>query len=427
MMRILILGSGGREHALAWKIAGSPRCSRLFIAPGNAGTSLVGENVNMSPNDFEAVGRFVEKQGVDMVLVGPEDPLVNGIADYFKEDPRLSRVMMIGPSKAGAALEGSKAFAKEFMIRHGIPTARHRSFSKENLGEGKAFLETLDAPYVLKADGLAAGKGVIICDTLEEAIQTLEEMLLKKSFGQASSTVVIEEFLRGIELSVFAVTDGKNYRLLPSAKDYKRVGEKDTGPNTGGMGAVSPVPFAGREFMEKVEKRIVMPTIEGLKKENIPYCGFLFFGLMNVEGNPFVIEYNVRLGDPETEAILPRLGTDLVSILEAAAKGSLHTREVDILPEFAATVMLVSGGYPGPYEKGYQVTGLEGVSESLLFYAGLSGEGRQPLTSGGRVIAVTSLASSLADALHQAYRNAAKIDFKGKYYRRDIGKDLLIQ
>ncbi|MEE4177194.1 MAG: phosphoribosylamine--glycine ligase [Bacteroides sp.] len=424
-MQILILGSGGREHALAWKIAQSPRCSRLFIAPGNAGTSLVGENIELAINDFEAVGQFVQKHGIDMVVVGPEEPLVRGIADYFADNPDLNHVLMVGPRKAGAALEGSKAFAKEFMVRHGIPTARYRSFTKETLDEGKAFLETFAAPYVLKADGLAAGKGVIICETLAEATQTLEEMLLEEPFGEASATVVVEEFLQGIELSVFALTDGHNYRLLPSAKDYKRVGEKDSGPNTGGMGAVSPVPFAGKDFMDKVEKRIVIPTIEGLKKENIPYCGFLFFGLMNVEGDPYVIEYNARLGDPETEAILPRILSDLVSLFEAAAKGTLHTQTVEIMPDYAATVVLVSGGYPGPYEKGFMVTGLENVHDSLLFYAGLKGEGQQPLTSGGRVIAITSLATELPEALKISYHNASLVDYMGKYYRRDIGKDLL--
>lgn len=427
MMQILILGSGGREHALAWKIAQSPHCSRLFIAPGNAGTSLVGENADIQINDFEAVGQFVLKHRIDMVVVGPEETLVNGIADFFADNPDLSHVLMVAPRKAGAALEGSKAFAKEFMVRHGIPTAHYRAFSKETLDEGKAFLQTLAAPYVLKADGLAAGKGVIICSTLEEATQTLEEMLLMESFGKASATVVVEEFLQGIELSVFAITDGHSYRLLPSAKDYKRVGEKDTGPNTGGMGAVSPVPFAGKEFMEKVEKRIVMPTIEGLKKENIPFCGFLFFGLMNVKGDPFVIEYNVRLGDPETEAILPRIQSDLVSLFEAAAKGTLHTQTVDISNDYAATVVLVSGGYPGPYEKGFSVTGLQNVKNSLLFYAGMKGEGQYPLTSGGRVIAITSLAPDLPQALRLSYQNATLVDYMGKYYRRDIGKDLLAQ
>jgi phosphoribosylamine---glycine ligase len=424
MMQILILGSGGREHALAWKIAQSKRCSRLFIAPGNAGTSLVGENVDVSMNDFEAVGQFVLKHQIDLVVVGPEEPLVRGIADYFAGQPELKDILMLGPRKAGALLEGSKAFAKEFMVRHGIPTAAYQSFTRQTVEEGKAFLASLAAPYVLKADGLAAGKGVIICHTLEEATQNLEDMLLQDMFGKASATVVVEEFLHGIELSVFAITDGITYRLLPSAKDYKRVGEKDTGPNTGGMGAVSPVPFASKEFMEKVEQRIIIPTVEGLKADGIPYCGFLFFGLMNVNGDPYVIEYNVRLGDPETEAIIPRINSDLVSLFEAAAKGVLQTQDVDISNDFAATVVLVSGGYPGEFEKGFMVTGLQQVKGSHLFYAGLTGEGQQPLTSGGRVMAITTLAPSLEQALQITYQNATLVDYKGKYYRRDIGKDL---
>ena len=424
MMQILILGSGGREHALAWKIAQSPHCSRLFIAPGNAGTSLVGENVDVLMNDFEAVGQFVLKHHIDLVVVGPEEPLVRGIADYFSGHPALKDILMLGPRKAGALLEGSKAFAKEFMVRHGIPTAAYQSFTRQSVEEGKTFLASLAAPYVLKADGLAAGKGVIICHTFEEATQTLEDMLLQDMFGKASATVVVEEFLHGIELSVFAITDGITYRLLPSAKDYKRVGEKDTGPNTGGMGAVSPVPFASKEFMEKVEQRIVIPTVEGLKGDGIPYCGFLFFGLMNVNGDPYVIEYNVRLGDPETEAIIPRINSDLVNLFEAAAKGVLHTQEVDISTNFAATVVLVSGGYPGEFEKGFMVTGFEHVKGSHLFYAGLTGEGQQPLTSGGRVMAITTLAPSLEQALQITYQNATLVDYKGKYYRRDIGKDL---
>ena len=423
-MQILILGSGGREHALAWKIAQSPHCSRLFIAPGNAGTSLVGENVELSLSDFEALEQFVLKHRIDMVVVGPEDPLVHGIGDYFAERPALKEVMLVGPRKAGAMLEGSKAFAKEFMQRYEIPTAAYRSFTRETVEEGKAFLSSLTAPYVLKADGLAAGKGVIISLSLEEATQTLEDMLLQDMFGQASDTVVVEEFLHGIELSVFAITDGKSYCMLPSAKDYKRVGEKDTGPNTGGMGAVSPVPFAGKKFMDKVEKRIVKPTIEGLQTEGIPYCGFLFFGLMNVKGDPYVIEYNVRLGDPETEAIIPRIQSDLVSLLEAAAKGALHNQTVDVSSEFATTVVLVSGGYPGEYEKGFMITGLDKTQGSHLFFAGLKGDGLQPLTSGGRVLAITSLAPTLEEAQRKTYHNASVVDFRGKYYRRDIGKDL---
>lgn len=425
MLQILILGSGGREHALAWKIAQSTRCSRLFIAPGNAGTSLIGENADLSINDFDAVGQFVLKHRIDLVVVGPEEPLVRGIADYFQSKPELKHVLFVGPGKVGATLEGSKAFAKEFMVRHGIPTAAYKAFTAQNINEGKAFLASLAAPYVLKADGLAAGKGVIICETLEEAEQTLDEMLIQNKFGKASASVVIEEFLKGIELSVFAITDGKTYRMLPSAKDYKRVGEKDSGPNTGGMGAVSPVPFADKDFMEKVEKRVVIPTVEGLKADGIHYCGFLFFGLMNVNGDPYVIEYNVRLGDPETEAIIPRVDSDLVDLFEAAAKGELHTQTIKISEQFATTVVLVSGGYPGEFEKGFALSGLDKVEDSQLFYAGLKGDGMQPLTSGGRVLAITSLAPTMQQALDVTYRNAALVDYKGKYYRRDIGKDLL--
>jgi len=425
MIQILILGSGGREHALAWKIAQSPHCSRLFIAPGNAGTVLAGENVALDVNNFDALAEFVLKHQVDLILVGPEEPLVRGIGDYFASRPELKGVMLVGPRQAGAMLEGSKAFAKAFMQRHGIPTAAYGSFTRESVEEGKAFLASMAAPYVLKADGLAAGKGVIICSTLEEATQTLEEMLLQDMFGQASATVVVEEFLRGIELSAFAITDGYSYRMLPSAKDYKRVGEHDTGPNTGGMGAVSPVPFASKEFIDKVEQRIVKPTIAGLQQEGIPYCGFLFFGLMNVNGDPYVIEYNVRLGDPETEAIVPLIESDLVSLLVAAAKGTLHNQGIDISPLHAATVVLVSGGYPGAFQKGFAVSGLGQAKGSLLFYAGLKGEGSQPLTSGGRVLAITSLAHSLEDALASTYKNAGVVDYMGKYYRRDIGKDLI--
>lgn len=424
MMQILILGSGGREHALAWKISQSPRCSRLYIAPGNAGTALVGENVALGINDFAGIEQFVLKNQVDLVVVGPEDPLVHGIGDYFAHKPELKNVLLVGPARAGALLEGSKAFAKEFMQKHGIPTAAYRSFTRHTVEQGKAFLKGMKAPYVLKADGLAAGKGVIICTSLNEASQTLEEMLLKDKFGQASSTVVIEEFLSGIELSVFAITDGLSYRMLPSAKDYKRVGEKDTGPNTGGMGAVSPVPFANKAFMEKVEQLVVKPTIDGLKQEGIHYCGFLFFGLMNVNGDPFVIEYNVRLGDPETEAIIPRIDSDLVNLLEAAARGTLDAHALDISPLHAATVMLVSGGYPGEYEKGFMVSGLDQVKGSHLFYAGLSGESSQPLTTGGRVLAITSLAPTIEQALETTYKNAGAVNYMGKYYRRDIGKDL---
>ncbi len=424
MMQILILGSGGREHALAWKISQSPRCSRLFIAPGNAGTTLVGENVPVSPNDFEAVAEFVLKHDVGMVVVGPEEPLVNGIADYFAQMPGLKHVMLVGPTRAGALLEGSKAFAKEFMQRHGIPTAAYRSFTRHTAEQGKAFLESMTAPYVLKADGLAAGKGVVICASIAEATQTLEEMLLNDMFGKASATVVVEEFLEGIELSAFALTDGSSYCMLPAAKDYKRVGNGDTGPNTGGMGAISPVPFAGPDFMQKVEQRIVIPTIEGLKKEGVKYCGFLFFGIMNVGGNPYLIEYNTRLGDPETQAIVPRIKTDLVDLFEAAVIGALHTCRVEVTNEVAVTLVLVSGGYPGNFEKGFAVSGIDQVNNCNVFYAGLMGDSHQPVTNGGRVLAVTSIANTLEEAIENTYRQAACIDFKKKYFRYDIGKDL---
>ncbi len=424
MMTILLIGAGGREHTLAWKIAQSNRCKKLYIAPGNAGTALHGQNVALDVLDFEATARFVEDHQVDMVVVGPEEALVKGLGDYFAARPELRHVLFIGPGSAGARLEGSKAFAKEFMQRHQIPTARYQQFTKESLSEGKAFLTQLAAPYVLKADGLAAGKGVIICQSLKEAQDTLEQMLVGEMFGKASQIVVIEEFLKGIELSVFAITDGKNFRLLPEAKDYKRVGEEDTGPNTGGMGAVSPVGFVGKEFMQKVVQRIVVPTVEGLRQEQIPYTGFLFFGLMAVDGDPFVIEYNVRMGDPETEVVIPRMESDLVALLEAAGKGTLNQVEVKVAPQAAATVMLVAGGYPGTYQKGYEITNIEKCEGSLLFYAGVKQHHEQLLTNGGRVLAVTSLAPDLEQALEKSYQNASTIDFFGKYYRRDIGKDL---
>jgi len=424
-MNILLLGGGGREHAMAWKMAQSPLCSRLYVAPGNAGTALCGENVALNLHDFAALGEFVKRNAVDMVVVGPEEPLVKGIADHFGGDPELRDVLFIGPGAAGARLEGSKDFAKAFMQRHGIPTASYRSFNEASLEEGKAWLRQLAPPYVLKADGLAAGKGVIICSTLEEATQTLEEMLGSKMFGKASETVVIEEFLSGIEVSVFVVTDGKSYKLLPEAKDYKRVGEGDTGTNTGGMGAISPVGFATGDFMKMVEERIIVPTISGLQQEGIPYCGFIFFGLISVKGEPYVIEYNVRLGDPEAEATLPRVQSDLVELLQSAATGSLAGFRLATDPRFAATVILTSGGYPGEYVKGYTVSHVEEVNDSLVFYAGLKAEQHGLKTDGGRVLAVTSLNHNLAAALDTSYKNAGKIDFKGKYYRRDIGRDLL--
>jgi len=423
-MKILLLGSGGREHALAWKMLQSPMCDALFVAPGNAGTAGIATNINISPVNFEAVKATVLAEGIEMVVVGPEDPLVRGIYDFFKNDPEISHIPVIGPSQHGAQLEGSKEFAKQFLVKNNIPTAAYESFTKDTVEAGCEFLTTLKAPYVLKADGLAAGKGVLILNDLGEAQEELRNMLLNEKFGAASAKVVIEEFLDGIELSCFVLTDGKSYKLLPTAKDYKRIGEGDSGLNTGGMGAVSPVPFADAEFMQKIENRIVKPTIEGLKNDNIDYKGFVFIGLIKVGNDPYVIEYNVRMGDPETEVVIPRLQSDLVAIFKAVANQELDKAEFTIDTRTAATVMVVAGGYPEEYGKGDAISGLENVEGSIAFHAGTKNDNGKVVTNGGRVIAVTSYGNGFEEAIKKSYQNIDRLHFDKMYYRKDIGFDL---
>ncbi|MFC0261834.1 phosphoribosylamine--glycine ligase [Fontibacter flavus] len=428
-MKILLLGSGGREHAFAWKIVNSQKCSKLYVAPGNAGTSQIAENVNLSVIDFEGIASFVQTNNIDMVVVGPEEPLVKGIVDYFQNDHELKNIPVIGPSKKGAQLEGSKDFSKKFMERHAIPTAASRTFTKDTIEDGLAYLKTQDLPIVLKADGLAAGKGVLICLSLEEAETSLKEMLLESKFGAASEKVVIEQFLEGIELSVFVATDGKSYKILPEAKDYKRIGEKDTGLNTGGMGAVSPVPFADEQFLQKVERRIVIPTIKGLEEENIRYTGFLFIGLMNVNGDPYVIEYNVRMGDPETQAVLPRIKSDFVDLLHAMGTFNLENYTFNLHQFTTTTIVMVAGGYPGDYEKGDKIEGLDTIladNKSVIFHAGTKlGPGGEIVTNGGRVLAITGIGNDVEEALRHGYETVSKICWKDLYFRKDIGQDIL--
>jgi len=424
-MNVLILGSGGREHAFSWKIAQSKKLSKLFIAPGNTGTKDFGVNVPIAADDFPSIKKLVLKENITMVVVGPEDPLVKGIYDFFLADKEIAHVTVIGPSAQGAQLEGSKEFSKKFMIKHGIPTAAYASFTKEQLAEGLKYLETIQPPFVLKADGLAAGKGVVILDNVKEAQRELTDMLAHAKFGVASSKVVIEQFLKGIELSVFVLTDGNGYVILPSAKDYKRIGEGDTGLNTGGMGAISPVPFANAEFLKKVEERVVIPTVAGLKKEGIDYKGFIFIGLMNDGGDPQVIEYNVRMGDPETEVVMPRIKSDVLELFEAVGQGKLSEKKIELDDRTCVTVMLVAGGYPGDYEKGKAMTGFENCTGSMLFHAGTKSEGDKVLTNGGRILAISTIAPTMKEALAKSFANAEKINYEGKYYRRDIGFDLV--
>ena len=424
-MNILLIGSGGREHALAWKLKKSKGCKNLYVAPGNAGTNNIAENIPVAVDDFEAIGKVIEDKKINLLIVGPEDPLVKGIRDYFETYPQFKDLLIVGPGKAGAALEGSKDFSKQFMQRHNIPTAKYATFTKNELQEGIEYVKKMTPPIVLKADGLAAGKGVIILEDTEEAIATLKEMIVEEKFGTASQKVVIEEFLSGIELSVFVLTDGTNYKILPEAKDYKRIGEGDTGPNTGGMGAISPVYFADNDFMQKVEEKVIKRTIDGLKKDGIPYCGFIFIGLMNVKGEPLVIEYNVRMGDPETEAVIPRIKNDLVELLSATASGNLNAQQLEISDEYAATVVLVSGGYPGNYPKGKIISGLKNTQSALVFHAGTLLKDENVLTNGGRVLAVTGLGSNMEKAMENAYKAVDNIYWDGKNYRKDIGMDLL--